>query len=255
MTERRYTDEEVERILARAVEADSALAPAPGGLTLAEIQAAGAQAGLSPRAVAVAAAVNDRSLAVPTERRWMGVPLSVQRTVPLRRALAAGEWERLVAELRITFNADGRERTDGARREWRNGGLRVVHEPVAEGAYLSLRTESRERFALDLFAAQAAFSAFFLVSQGVMGMGGAAGSGLFFLLLVIGIAGSMWRATSVRQWGRERAEQFEAIGRLAWEMAETPTAAEARDAALATAMDAAVAWLFGRRTREPGRLK
>jgi hypothetical protein len=59
MTERRYTDEEVEQIFARASETEQEttrqLRSASEGMTLAQLQQIGTEAGLSPDLVAQAA--------------------------------------------------------------------------------------------------------------------------------------------------------------------------------------------------------
>ena len=56
MSERRYSDEDVHRILADAVEVDAAGLGAERGLTLAQIQSIAAEAGLSPASVVAALA-------------------------------------------------------------------------------------------------------------------------------------------------------------------------------------------------------
>lgn len=149
MTERRYTDDEVHAILARAAESDTALVPGDaGGWTLAEIQRAGVHAGMSSAAIALAAAEHERTALAPREPGLLGLPLAVGRAVPLRRPLTGDEWRRLVSEMRQTFAAEGRERVDGDHREWRNGNLRIVHEPSGEGAFLELRTRKGDTRAM-----------------------------------------------------------------------------------------------------------
>src|SRR5437870_10699022 len=75
-----------------------------------------------------------------TTRRFLGLPIGVGRSVDLDRALSDPEWERLVADLRDTFDATGRMRQDGAFRQWTNGNLQAVLEPTDIGHRLRLRT-------------------------------------------------------------------------------------------------------------------
>src|SRR5687768_8444679 len=107
MTERRYSDEEVDAIFTRASEVEQD-APqrlqSAEGRTLAELQAIGREAGLSPEAVAQAARALDQP-AQPVPSRFLGLPLGVARTVTLDRRLTDQDWERLVVQLRETFNA------------------------------------------------------------------------------------------------------------------------------------------------------
>lgn len=212
--ERRYSDEEIQGILARAAEAEGAREGQAGGLTLAEIQSAAAKAGISAESIAVAATVHDRVGVAPREPSVLGIPLAVDRAVPLPRPLGDAEWRRLAAELRQTFDAEGRERVDGERREWRNGNLRIVHEPTDEGAFLELRTHKRQTRG-------------FLVLSGTAAVASGALAGLHFLLGVgdlgfgpaaAGAVGLALFAASARQatgWARRRAQQFESLGAFA----------------------------------------
>jgi hypothetical protein len=64
----------------------------------------------------------------------------VGRTVALQRNLTEQEWERLVVDLRETFDARGRIRTEGSFRQWTNGNLQALLEPTPSGHQLRLRT-------------------------------------------------------------------------------------------------------------------
>ncbi|HET7462463.1 MAG TPA: hypothetical protein VFJ82_14515 [Longimicrobium sp.] len=222
MAERRYTDEEVHAILARAAESDTALVPGDaGGWTLAEIQKAGTEAGMASSAIALAAAEHDRNAALaPREPGLLGLPLSVGRAVPLRRPLTGDEWRRLVSEMRQTFAAEGRERVEGDRREWRNGNLRIVHEPTSEGAFLELRTRKGDTRALvtmggvmTLTSIMAAGANLLLATGNERGLVAAA------LMAAVGIATSAAGALRLPGWARRRTEQFDALGALARRLA------------------------------------
>lgn len=142
MTERRYTEEEVAAIFERATEAQ-ATGKSPAvtgqGLSLEELQSIGAEVGIPGELVARAARSLDAG-GRPTRRSFMGFPIGVGRTVELERRLTDQEWERLVMDLRQTFDARGRIRTEGAFRQWTNGNLQALLEPTETGHRLRLRT-------------------------------------------------------------------------------------------------------------------
>ena len=216
MSERRYSDDDVHRILARAAEVETALQPGDGderAWTLAQIQQVGAEAGLSPVAIAAAAATLDRAGDAAGGRHF-GLPTSVVHAVPLERRFDDDDWERLVSQLRDTFEARGRERVAGERREWWNGNLRVTVEPAADGALLHFRTRKGDaRPLLNLGAAMTALSA---ALGGLVAFGGddkalaaAAVSG------ALGVATLVGGALRLPGWARLRARQFDALGRFA----------------------------------------
>ena len=142
MSERRYNDEEVAAILQRAAEAQQSVHPAlpsSEGMTLANLQEIAREVGIAPEAVAQAA----RSIALqgrPTTRRVLGLPMGVGLTVDLDRPLSDAEWERLVVDLRQTFDARGSLRQEGNFRQWTNGNLQALLEPIETGHRVRLRT-------------------------------------------------------------------------------------------------------------------
>lgn len=144
MTERRYSDEEVRRILElatsrRGLPAGGAPA-ATTGLTLREIQGIAGEVGIDAGDVARAAVALD-SRPAATVGRSLGMPNAVGRVIPLPRNLTDHEWERLVAELRRTFGATGRVTVVGGLREWSNSKLRACVEPAGSGYHLRIHTE------------------------------------------------------------------------------------------------------------------
>lgn len=152
MTERRYTEEEVAAIFQRAAEpqaSDRRLMPTSEGMTLAELQDIGRQVGIAPDVVARAALSLDRDDPAPV-RRFLGLPVGVGRTVELGRTLSDEEWERLVVDLRRTFDAKGVVSRDGTLRQWTNGNLHAYLEPGESGQRLRMRTfnESARLFML-----------------------------------------------------------------------------------------------------------
>ncbi len=141
MTDRRYSEEEAEEIFRLAAESEHGASPAltPNeGMTLVQLREIGREAGLHPDLVERAARTLDR---VPSStRRFLGFPLGAGRVVELNRELTDSEWQRLVGELRDTFDARGVIREDGAFRQWTNGNLTVAVEPTPSGHRVRFRT-------------------------------------------------------------------------------------------------------------------
>lgn len=142
MAERRYTEEEVAQIIQRAAENQQSpkhqLVPVDG-LTLTELQEIGREVGISPELVQHAA----ESLDAPPQRgsrRWLGLPIGVSRTIELDRKISESEWERLVVDLRETFDACGSVRSEGNFKQWTNGNLQTLVEPMGAGDRVRLRT-------------------------------------------------------------------------------------------------------------------
>ena len=142
MDERRYTEEEVSAIFERAAEAQQAVRRAlpPGeGLTLTDLREIGREVGIPAELVELAARGVDQRGRHAT-RTFLGLPVGVGRTVDLVRRLTDDEWERLVVDLRETFDARGTVRADGSLRQWTNGNLQALLEPTPTGHRLRLRT-------------------------------------------------------------------------------------------------------------------
>lgn len=142
MTGRRYTEEEVAQIIQRAAENQQStkhqLVPAEG-LTLTELQEIGREVGISPELMRAAA----KALDAPPQRgsrRWLGLPIGVSQTIELDRRLSESEWERLVVDLRETFDARGAVRSEGSFKQWTNGNLQALVEPMGTGDRVRLRT-------------------------------------------------------------------------------------------------------------------
>lgn len=148
MTDRRYDEEETRRIFDEAsrspgLPAERSAAPVDGpGFTLAELQDIGAEAGIEPARIAAAArALDTRGSSVPAKiRRAAGLPVGVSRSVDLPASFDEDDWNRLVVDLRETFDARGTIRVEGAFRAWNNGNLQALVEPTDEGYQLRLTT-------------------------------------------------------------------------------------------------------------------
>jgi hypothetical protein len=215
MPDRRYSDEETAAIFKAAVELQQAVSsPVPGdapalsagdGMTLDQLQEIGREVGIPADLVARAAHGLERR-GRATVRRFLGLPIGVGRTVSLERELSEQEWQRLVVDLRETFDARGRLREEGAFRQWTNGNLQALLEPTPTGHQLRLRTVKGNAYrAMTFGMATVGMSALMLAlrageSLGAVAPIAAAGIGMFAIGAMI-----------VPRWARERQKQMEAV--------------------------------------------
>ena len=128
--EQRFNEAEVAAIIQRATnwnEPRRQPVPPGEGLSLDQLQEIGRDIGIAPNVIAGAAdVVKDSGTTVI--RRFLGLPLRVERNVKLRRDFSEDEWDQVVADLREIFNAAGVLNEDGSLRQWSNGNLQVVLE-------------------------------------------------------------------------------------------------------------------------------
>lgn len=140
MTERRFSDAEVAQIFERAMSGHGLQAArAAEGMTLAEVQSIGQEVGISPEQIARAALSVSASQAKPTQH-FLGLTTGVGHTVPLARKLTDDEWERVIVDVRETFNARGTMASQGSLKQWSNGNLQVLLEPTDAGHRVRFRT-------------------------------------------------------------------------------------------------------------------
>jgi hypothetical protein len=141
MNEQRYSEEEAAEIFRKASESEQGThgrVASLQGMTLAELQEIGREAGLDPELIARAALAREVRGGITT--RVLGLPLGVGRTLELDRPLGEHEWESLVSDLRATFGARGRLSYDGPFRQWSNGNLQVLVEPTPRGHRIRFST-------------------------------------------------------------------------------------------------------------------
>lgn len=147
--ERRFKEEEIRAIFQAATESpdftgspDSteSTIPTGGDLTLRDLQEIGMEVGIRPEEITAAARALDKRQEVAPRRTYLGMPISVGRTVDLPRAPTDREWTILVSELRETFRARGKVVSHGDLREWTNGNLHASVEPTETGYRLRLGT-------------------------------------------------------------------------------------------------------------------
>lgn len=172
--------------------------------------------GIPPERVADAASALDRP-ASPL------LSLSVGHTVALPRDLTDDEWDRLLADLRSTFQAAGRVHDHGGSRGWTNGNLHAFVEPTVAGHRLRMgTTKGTARSLLLAGGSMLGVALVLLVVRFFMGGLGDALDGLAILaLLGLGSAGA--GVLQLPGWSRKRRRQMEEIGeRVRGSMAELP---------------------------------
>lgn len=218
--ERQYNEQEVAAIFKQATanqESAQRRLPHVGGLNLAELEQIGKELGITPESIGRAAATLDRVGPIPPPTTSLGFPVSVARTVDLPGPLSDEAWDRLVADLRETFQATGEVRHEGSLRQWRNGNLHALIEPTDSGHRLHLRTlNGNARSALlgglAFFAMNLAFMLTAAVASGMD-----PGTFLLALLSAIGLGSMGVAAYRLPRWREERARQMEAIAARAVE--------------------------------------
>jgi hypothetical protein len=234
MTERRYDDAEAAAIFERA--AEGALVqhqPQREGMTLAELQSIGREVGIPAESIALAAREVAHGSAPPA-RRFMGLPIGVGRTVQLVRLLTHEEWERIVVDLRETFEARGTMRREGSLRQWTNGALQVMVEPTAAGDRVRLRTTKSNApgmlgGGLGMIATSGVLTALGAV-QGAL-----ADTGMVAAVGFLGVLGAAMFGSSALQlpsWARTRQRQMDEVAARIAHMTSNP--ALPRDATAAT---------------------
>ncbi|MEM0960953.1 MAG: hypothetical protein AAGK21_00260 [Bacteroidota bacterium] len=118
---RTYTEDEAHAIFERAAKQQEAVRQADerarSGLTLAELQSVGADAGIDPAHIATAArALADAPGGPPGT--FLGVPERLQATRTLPAPIGDASWLALVDALRLSFGTEGRAEQVGPRRTW-----------------------------------------------------------------------------------------------------------------------------------------
>jgi hypothetical protein len=213
---RRYTEDEVREILDRATEAPSPASPGTShaeGLTLKELHDIGQEVGIPKELITRAASGLDRANTdFAPRRQFLGTPIGVGRTVCLSRPLADDEWNRLVVDLRETFDARGKLREEGVFRQWTNSNLQALLEPTEGGARLRLKTlKGNGQASLGVGAAM------FAASSGAYALSLLSGAAVVVdpgNAIVLGTVGALlYLSARIRlpKWAIQREEQMEGV--------------------------------------------
>ena len=215
--ERRFNEAEVAAILERATSRDESgrqMVPAGEGLTLGQLQEIGREIGIAPALIAESAESLDEHRRTAT-RRFLGLPLGVERTVQLRHRLTDEEWERVVVDLREVFDARGVVRQEGALRQWANGNLQAHLEPSGDAQRVRLRTVKGNAPAL-MAAGLGIFGAAGTGITLTMMTGGAGDTGAMTALAMVAAVGAgIVSVTALRlvPWARRRREQMAEVAK------------------------------------------
>ena len=213
MTDRRYDEDEAAEIFRKAAESPQTLPRQPArdeGMTLAELQDIGREVGISPEAVESAA----RSLTIrPTARARtiVGLPIGIERSIALDRRLSDDEWERLVVRLREVFDARGKVSANGSFRQWTNGNLQALLEPVGDGHRLRIKTtRGASLFSMSVGAAMVGLGGIAAMASAFAGHLSSSAPGVAILSL-LGVGAIANGALRLPGWARLRGRQMEAI--------------------------------------------
>jgi hypothetical protein len=136
MPEKNYTPEEVSALLGRAARLQATGDSSEhSGLTLAEIKAAAAEAGIDPRFVEMATSE-------PSDHRsaYWGIPTGAGLSLFVRRVLTDDRWRRMVAVFTRQLGGPGTTDAQGSCRSWSRGSLRVTAEEGGSQVVLHAET-------------------------------------------------------------------------------------------------------------------
>lgn len=249
MAERIYTEEEVAALIERTVELQAQAgrrAEAGPGLTLSELEAVAAEAGLNPALLRQAAdemnAPQRRPLAPHVGTS--ATHIYVERQVP--GPLTDDAWEDVVAELRHRYDTDlgammgrpgyGRSAVEqiGRTVEWKHTSMSGIETRVLirpRGDRLHLRLSQRVGWGSSIAeaatygAGMAGLAAFF---AGAIGKSGLLAVGVLLAVLAAAIPSILYLD---RAWRRKKHRELEALAEHIAALAAAPDAAPARAAA------------------------
>src|SRR5215207_4361860 len=212
--ERRYEEDEVAEIFEAAASPRASggrTLSSAGGFSLAELQAIGGEVGIAPERIADAAAALDLRRSATPRRTHLGMPVSVGRTVDLPRAPTDREWEVLVAELRETFGAHGKDGSKGGLRSWSNGNLHAYVEPTDTGHRLRLGTVKSNGIAVGRAGIAALLMALLMLVFLLLSGERLDDAVMVMLFAAFGAAALGANALRLPRWADEREEQMERI--------------------------------------------
>jgi hypothetical protein len=131
--------------------------------------------------------------------------------VELPRAPTDREWELLLAELRQTFGAHGKEVSHGELRAWRNGNLHAYVEPTESGQRLRLGTTKGDAVSMGWLGIGGLLAGLVMFVFALLFGEGADGVEAALLFAAMGIFVLAVNALRLPRWAQEREEQMEYI--------------------------------------------
>jgi hypothetical protein len=215
-TERRYSESEIAAIFKQAAEAQEAAKRRVShleGLSLAELQQIGHEAGITPEFIVQAATGLDRRVESRPDVRLFGLPVGVERSAELSGSFTDADWQRLVLDLQQTFHASGKTRNDDAVRRWRNGNLHAVVGPGDDGHRLHIRTRKGDAGTYLWGGIGALLLGIALIVSPLLSSGTWVFDDAFggMIITMFGIALLAHTTYRLPRWAKERADQMEAI--------------------------------------------
>lgn len=224
--ERRYTDEEVDAILALALTPDAPGRPVTGraqGLTLTALQEVGLEVGVSPERIAAAAREVALDRAQPARETSLGMPIGVRRAIVLPRPPSEPEWDAVVALLQQTFRARGRAAALADAHIWTNGNLRVTIERTADGTQLELDTHKGGARDVNRIGVAALGLGTILLGVVLAGISPPAVEQGLLWSVAIGAGALVGNVLRLRDWARTRERQMEDVARRVRAMLAHPS--------------------------------
>lgn len=263
--QRQYNEKEIAQIFeeaAKELEESRNQRLTGEGLSLAELQAIGADSGIPPEFIARAASrlyqaspTALSSTASPFEKSW-GAPIGVSHTVALPRMVTEAEWNALVVDLRTTFDARGTIEQDGSFRQWTNGNLQILLEPIGKGS--RLRMETTNASAKSGLAVGPFYTAMALILPLIMLFTGFMPALLAISAFIFLVGWAVWGyyKLTTPKWAEARKSQMEAVAaRLMAQVASLADPAEATDNSPAISLDSEPEPGEALQTRSPTRLR
>lgn len=232
-SERRFSQKEIAAIFNRASKAQekvNAEAAQEEGLTLADLHLIALEAGISPDLITQAVNAVDEAPEEPKPEKFLGLQLSVSKTVNLENPLTDADWDTLVVGFRNTFRAKGTITREGSLREWSNGNLRILAEPTTRGHRLHMQSLKGSTQGAIWTSLSFILAAFFVFASSLFS-GGLEG-GIIVLSVVFALAGLLsggFSTLQLSQWRFDRMEHFESIAAQALQLTSNRTVAEKRN--------------------------
>lgn len=222
MAEPHYSESEIHAIFERAAvrqeAAERAEKASRAGLSLADLQRIGVEAGIDPAHIAAAARDLARPAHEPAPTSFLGMPTELRASRFIPMSVTGEAWEQVVPELRRIFKQDGLSGELGRVREWAmrpsrsssDRPARVTLTPEGDGT----RVEFEQTLKSSAWGLTAG-SATYLVVASIIGtlalMGNFSGEMVWLSVLFVAMAvvffGAAWGG--MRLYGRSQEARFE----------------------------------------------
>ena len=132
--------------------------PNAPALTLSEVKAAAAEAGIDTRFVDLAASTGSAQ-----DQMYAGLPIGRARSVTVDHALTDATWQQMVGVFGRTFGGPGEVSVQGAQRRWSRAGITMTADAL--GHQTVVHAEARRNIDLPFAGLIVAFAAALMVSM------------------------------------------------------------------------------------------